>query len=702
MNGELDAGVEIRLLGPFELVRAGRIVHIGSPKQRAVLALLALRAGKVVTSDTLCNLIWDEDQPASSAVTMQSLISRLRGTLASGSPEPGEGDRQVLSTREPGWVLRLDPGAVDALRFRALTARARSRRQRGEAAAAAADLVEALGLWHGSALVDLVDTGYLTTHATRLNEARLDAVEDLAEAELDLGLPAEALARLEPHVEANQLRERAWALLMVAHYRLGRQATALKAFQQARGILGEELGLEPSPELARMERRILRQDPSLCGPCPATPTSGVPSALPGEASAATTGAAVPKMAGEFVDYSVVVVEDHDFQRRTVVQLLRGLGVGNVRDAANGDDALRLIATGPPPDIIICDIDMPGMDGVEFVARIAERNVASALVIASGLEVNVLRAVESIGESHGLHVLAALEKPLTARRLGDVLRQYTRFNHERAGNAETAPMSGEELRDALERGDLTAQFAPRIDLATGAVSSAEACGRWIGPDGDPKPLSVLIPALTRENLLLTYVEQLVTESCLLLVEASRASLDAHAPLRVAVNVSLLPFADASLADRVIQMVHDCGQDPRRFVCEVDDVALARAPATALGVLTRLRVKGFGLSMSHSGSGPSWTSQRGRIPVSELKLDRRLVSAATGDPKRLAMLESALASARDMGLPAVADGCDSRTDFDTLLALGCSEAQGRFVADAMPAADMVAWALAGYVPAETGSR
>jgi EAL domain-containing protein (putative c-di-GMP-specific phosphodiesterase class I)/DNA-binding SARP family transcriptional activator/AmiR/NasT family two-component response regulator len=685
--------LEVRLLGPLEVALATRTVHIGSPKQRAVLAVLALEAGKLVTSDTLCELVWDEDQPASPSATLQSLISRLRGALATASGGVVQAGRDVLRTREPGWVLDVEPAAVDALRFQELTSRARRRRERGEAAAAAEDLTEAIGLWRGAALVDVVDAGYLGAQATRLNAARLDALEDLAEAELAVGRPADALARLEVHVEANPLRERAWGLLMVALYRLGRQAAALRAFQQVRVVLGEELGLEPSPELSEIEQQILRHDPALGGqPASASTAADNPPRAP---------VRVPSVApaGEFGDYSVVVVEDHDFQRRTVVQLLRNLGVGTVLDAPNGVEALRVLEAGSTPDVIICDIDMPGMDGVEFVARVAERNLACSVVIASGLEANVLRAVEAIGASHGLHVLAALEKPLTARRLGEVLRQYTRFSSERASQTDPAAVSRDELRDALESGELTAQFEPRIDLTTGAVRSAQVCGRWPARDGRPIPPPVFVPVLAREGLLLPYVERLVAESCALLDEARRAGLDVPAPLRVALNLSVLPMADPSLADRIAQMVQSRGRDPRRFVCEVDDVDLARAPTVAFSVLTRLRVKGFGLSMNHAGAGPSWTHQLDRVPVSELKLDRRLVNDAGGDPKRLAMLETALASARDMALPVVADGCDSRADLDTLLALGCSEAQGRFLAEPMPAGEMVSWAVAGYRPSES---
>jgi DNA-binding SARP family transcriptional activator/EAL domain-containing protein (putative c-di-GMP-specific phosphodiesterase class I)/FixJ family two-component response regulator len=681
--------IEVRLLGPFEVAHAGQTLHIGSPKQRAVLALLALQAGRVVSADALCDLIWDEDQPASPSATLQSLISRLRASLAAGPSGVSEGGREALRTREPGWVLDIEAADVDALRFHELTSRARRRRERGEMAAAGDDLAEAIGLWRGAALLDVVDAGYLAGHATRLNEARLDAVEDLAEVELAIGRPGDALTRLEAHVDANPLRERAWGVLMVALYRLGRQAAALAAFQQLRGILGDQLGIQPAPELARIEQQILRHDPALAGPDAGSspPASGASSVEAGPA-------------GEFAEYHVVVVEDHDFQRRTVVQLLKRLGVGTVTEASNGVDALDLLQSGRTPDIVICDIDMPGMDGVEFVTRVAEANLACSVVIASGLESNVLRAVEAIGSGHGLNVLAALPKPLTARRLGEVLSQYTRLD--RDGNqADNAVVDGAELREAFERDDLRAQLEPRIDLTTGAFSSAEVSGRWTGPGGIPVPSAVLIPAVAREGLLLPFVERLVGASCAFLDEVEQAGLDDNGLVRVALDISAL-LLDASLADRLSNMVHNRDGDPRRFVCQLDEGALNRAPPTSLAILTRLRVKGFGLSITHSGVGPAWTNQLGRVPMTELKLERSLVSGATSDPKRLQVLEAAVAAARDSGLPTVADGCDAQVDFDMLLALGCSEAQGAWVAKPVEAADVVAWANGGILDASTVAR
>jgi DNA-binding SARP family transcriptional activator/EAL domain-containing protein (putative c-di-GMP-specific phosphodiesterase class I)/CheY-like chemotaxis protein len=652
--------IEIRLLGPFAVDVGGQSVPIGSVKQRAVLAELALNAGRVVTADTLCSLLWEKDPPGSPLATIQSLISRLRRTL---------GDRDVLRTVDPGWVLDADPERVDALRFGFLVAHARARAGRGDVDAAAADLTAALDLWRGPALVDLAEAGYLVTQAIRLDEARRDAVEDLAEAELRNGRTAEAVVRLETHVDAEPLRERGWSLLMLALYRLGRQAAALRAFQQARSVLRDELGVEPGPDLVAMEQRILQHDPTLAATTGEAPTAAV-SAPPAE--------------GEFADYRVLVVEDHDFQRRTVVQLLRGLGVGTVADAPDGVDALDALQSSPLPDVIVCDIDMPGMDGVEFVTHVAARRLAPAVIIASGLEANVLRAVEAIGVGHGLHVLAALEKPLTARSLGDALRRYTRLGRGVDDQRDVA-LSGDELRDALARGELTPEFEPRIDLSTGTITSVEASARWRDAEGSRVDVSVFSAALVREGLVPDFVAHLVAASGALVGGVGPA------PLRVAVDLSLLPLADVSLADWLTALVVRRHHDPRHIVCQIDDLAMARAPA-ALEVLTRLRVKGFGLSMIHTGIGPSMAHLLNRVPLSELKLDRRLVSGASADPKRHEMLGAALTEARQLGLPVVADGCDEQSDFDTLVALGCSEAQGRFIGDPMAAAEVVD-ALAG---------
>jgi len=275
-SSEAGAGAaptaRVRVLGPLEVISAGnpecgpggRVVEIGSGKQQAVLAVLALHPNEVVSRDLLLDRLWGDRPPVSATVTLRSLVSRLRKAI------DGAAVGFEVVTREPGWIFRGEPGVVDAVRFKALAAEARLLLAAGDSAAAALTLRRALALWRGAALVDVVDAGYLAAEATRLDEARLDAVEELVEAELASGWPSEALASLEPHVAANPFRERAWGQLMVALYHLGRQAEALRAYQRLRALLREELGIDPTPVLADLEARILRHDPTLAPP-PAAP-----------------------------------------------------------------------------------------------------------------------------------------------------------------------------------------------------------------------------------------------------------------------------------------------------------------------------------------------------------------------------------------------------------------------------------------------
>ena len=192
-------------------------------------------------------------------------MSRLRVEL-------GTGDTR-LRLRETGYVLEAYPAQVDVRRFEDLVSQARDASVRGDPALAAEQFTEALGLWRGPALADLADAEPFRPEAARLEESRLGVVEDLAEAELTLGRPNQALARLKPHVEANPLRERAWGQLMVALYRLGRQADALQTYQSLRNLLVEELGLEPTPALRRLEQQILVQSPELDGAQPQAPAT---------------------------------------------------------------------------------------------------------------------------------------------------------------------------------------------------------------------------------------------------------------------------------------------------------------------------------------------------------------------------------------------------------------------------------------------
>ena len=242
--------VEVRLLGPVQAVRAGREVPVGGPRPRAVLALLVLEAGRVVPAGRLVEELWRRSPPPGAAVTLRSYVSRLRSALTPEVP---------VVSRGGGYSIGLGDGELDVHRFEHLVAAGHDALAGGRAAAAGARLREALGLWRGPALADVLEVERLALEAARLEELRLAAVEARVEADLAAGLHAEVTGELERLVAEHPLRERLWQLLMLGLYRGGRQADALAAYRRARSMLATDLGLEPGQELRELEQAVLLQ-----------------------------------------------------------------------------------------------------------------------------------------------------------------------------------------------------------------------------------------------------------------------------------------------------------------------------------------------------------------------------------------------------------------------------------------------------------
>jgi len=248
--------IEFRVLGPFEVVEADGPVAVGGPKQRALLAVLVLHRGEVVSSDRLIDELWGERPPATAAKTVQVFVSELRKALGDG----------LLVTRGRGYMLHIDPGQVDLDRFEQLAGEGRSALESGDPERAAGRLREGLALWRGPPLADLAYESFAQAVIARLEEERLGALEDRIDADLALGRHAAVVGELEALVSEHPLRERLQAQLMLALYRSGRQADALERYQRARRGLIDQLGIEPGPELHELERAILAHDPELKAP----------------------------------------------------------------------------------------------------------------------------------------------------------------------------------------------------------------------------------------------------------------------------------------------------------------------------------------------------------------------------------------------------------------------------------------------------
>jgi len=254
------AFIDFRILGPLEVHVRGRAVDLGGPKPRALLAILLLHAGGVVSADRLLDELWGETPPRTANHLLHVYVSSLRKALALPALD---GSRPVLLSRPPGYLLDLEPEELDAHRFEHLLAKGRRLLAGDDPERASQTLREALALCRGPTLADFTYEPFAQAEIARLEELRLVALEERVEADLALGRHPELVGELEALVAASPLRERPRGQLMLALYRSGRQAEALEAYREARQVLVDELGIEPSPSLQRLQLAILRHDASL-------------------------------------------------------------------------------------------------------------------------------------------------------------------------------------------------------------------------------------------------------------------------------------------------------------------------------------------------------------------------------------------------------------------------------------------------------
>ena len=266
--------IELRVLGPFEVLLEGGVVALGSPKQRALLAALVISANRVVSVDRLVEELWGDEAPARAMASLQAYISRLRRLLQPEGANRGRSD--ILVTQPPGYVLRVDPESLDAVGFEHHAAEGSRRLAEGDAPGALAALDEAFGLWRGSPYAEFSFEQFAQAEIARLEELRLAATEVRLEALLETGQAVTAVADAEAVVRDHPLREGVWASLMTGLYRAGRQGDALRAYQRARQAIGEELGIEPGRVLQELEGKILHQSVDL-EPAPRRqPSAGLP------------------------------------------------------------------------------------------------------------------------------------------------------------------------------------------------------------------------------------------------------------------------------------------------------------------------------------------------------------------------------------------------------------------------------------------
>lgn len=374
--------------------------------------------------------------------------------------------------------------------------------------------------------------------------------------------------------------------------------------------------------------------------------------------------------------SFMVMEDDDFQRQMVVDMLRSLGATEVREADNGKQALEMLqaANTRPVDIAICDLDMPEMDGMEFLRHLGNKSRSASVVILSALDGMLLASVENMARAYGIRLLGVIKKPLTLAQLDALISQYERSERKPQQAAAAArSFTLEEVLQGVRAKQIEPYFQPKVDLKTGRLTGAEALARWIHPELGVIDPSAFIGLLQQHDK----IDELTFLMLERVAAVSRLLLDKGHAILISANLSPVSLSDTTLADRITQVVRDAGVDPHHIILEITESAAMTDVAPALENLARLRMRGFGLSIDDYGTGYASMQQLTRIAFSELKIDQSFVKAFTTNPALRIIVESSIKMAHELRLKSVAEGVETQEDWTTLKSMGCDMAQGHLI-------------------------
>ncbi|MDI1251970.1 EAL domain-containing response regulator [Thermomonas sp.] len=390
------------------------------------------------------------------------------------------------------------------------------------------------------------------------------------------------------------------------------------------------------------------------------------------------------------DLCFLVVEDHEFQRSMIVEMLENLGARLIYEAADGFSALEVLRELDQAfDVIITDIDMPGMDGMAFIRRLGEAKVRASLIITSGLDTSLLETVETMCGAYGMHLLGTVEKPPTPARFAQLIGLHwrTKPNADKSGQGPST-FSIDEVMAGLHADQFEPFYQPKIDLMTNRVKGAEALARWRHPH-----FGIVLPYAFIS--LLEDANQISELTWIILAKSARdcrSWRDAGFDLNVSVNLSVKMLEDPAIADAITWQVTHQGLDPKHMILEITESAAMNGVGQVLENLIRLRIKGFGLSIDDYGTGYSSMQQLTRIPFTELKIDQSFVKHATRQASSRKILESSLEMARKLGISSVAEGAETAEDWNLLRECGCDIAQGFFVAKPMKSVEFPEWVRA----------
>jgi len=347
-----------------------------------------------------------------------------------------------------------------------------------------------------------------------------------------------------------------------------------------------------------------------------------------------------------------------------------------------------------PAVIVLDLHMPGVDGIEVLRELAARGSQAGLVLVSGYDMDVLKAARSLAQSQGLKVLGTLDKPIRAAVLAALLARKDASVPQRATAGPDITL--EELGRAIEKSELVVHYQPQVALADGAWTGVEALVRWQHPQHGLLYPDSFVP-LAEQSALALPLTLWVTQSALTTFRKATGAIEFSGTLSV--NLPPSAMIDRSIPEQIIALVEqsDCAA---KLQVEVTETSLPPDPVVALEILARLRLKGIELSIDDFGTGHSSMEQLNALPFTELKIDMGFVRSAQTEAKSRAIVERSIQLGRDLGMKVTAEGVETEWLWHWLRDAGCQLGQGDFISRPVPAEQLAQWRNTWKPPPHSG--